>query len=166
ATTLTREYNTVYVHARLTVGAESAKLYYSDDQSVRHFSRFRPVVPEELLEPEEGADMIIVAHPSVLEGITEYAQMRRNGGMKVSVISSDAIMQQFNFGATDYLPIRDFLKYAFNSWPGRRVSKVLLVGESSEYPWHDLKPNPDVAPNLVPAFGFFDQKVVIHSDDS
>lgn len=141
-------------------------LYFSDDESVRYVGGFERMEKAELLEPEDGADLIVIAAPELYYALNEYVQLRRNEGVKVALVNSRDIMNVFNFGQKDYRPIQDFLRHAFRDWPGRRPRRVLLVGEASEFPWEHLHPRADVSPNMLPVYGFNDGSVRVQSDDS
>lgn len=65
-------------------------------------------------------DYIIVTHPDLETSANAYAQYRaKSSGLKVSVVTTDAIMNEFGYGMQDPTAIRDYIGYAYRNAPVR-----------------------------------------------
>lgn len=81
------------------------------------------------LHATNGADMIIIAHPSLLPAVEPLRQIRAAQGLSVLVASIDDVYDEFNYGAKDPVAIRAFLA-ATRNW--KSVPRyVLLVGDAT-----------------------------------
>ncbi len=100
-----------------------------------------------LTAPEEGADYIVIAHPSLAGAIQPLVDYRRQQGLRVAVVTTDQIYQRFNAGMQSPDAITDFLRWAVETWPQPAPRFVLLAGDASYDPLDYLK-----APykNLIP----------------
>jgi len=107
----------------------------------------------------EGADFIIITHPSLMEAATLLKNKRENGGpsnpdfLKTLIVTIDQIYNEFSGGVLDAVAIRDFLKYAYDNWT-RRPSYVLFLGDGDFDYTNILNVNP--AANYIPAFQYTD----------
>ena len=103
--------------------------------------------PPPLTAPEEGADYIVIAHPSLAKAIQPLVDYRRQQGLRVAVVTTAQIYQRFNAGMQSPDAITDFLRWAVQTWPQPAPRFVLLAGDASYDPLDYLK-----APykNLIP----------------
>jgi hypothetical protein len=81
-----------------------------------------------------GADLIYICHPEFLSEIQPLAQWRRQCGLRVAVVSSEAVADAFNFGRDEPEAIRRFLAWACANWPAPAPAYVALVGDASAEP--------------------------------
>jgi hypothetical protein len=72
----------------------------------------------------QGADVVIITHPSFVDALAPLADLRRSQGLTATIVKTTAIYDEFNFGAKDPQAIRTFLRIA-------RPRYVLLVGDAS-----------------------------------
>lgn len=93
-----------------------------------------------------GAQLVIIAHSSLLESVQPLVQQRQNEGLTVAVIDVQDIYNEFSFGEKDAGAIRDFLQYASRNW-ALAPRYVLLVGGATYDP-RDYLNNPGL--DLVP----------------
>ncbi|MCB0071287.1 MAG: hypothetical protein KDE20_07510 [Caldilineaceae bacterium] len=103
----------------------------------------------DLLTPAEGASYVIVSHADFLDAIQPLAEYRRTTGYRTKVVDVQAIYDVFNYGRPSAEAIRDFLRYAYASWPKPAPSHVLLVGDGTYDPRGYLA---DSAPTYIPPF--------------
>ncbi len=92
-------------------------------------------VPNQNIHGEEVPDMVIVSHPGLLAQSERVANLhRRSDGMKVTVVTSDEVYNEFGSGIGDINAIRRMLKMFYDrggSASGGRVAYVLLMGAVS-----------------------------------
>ena len=83
--------------------------------------------PAGLAAPLSASDFVIIAHPSMVEAASALADLRRQQGLRVSVVDVTSIYDTFSYGEKDPQAIKNFLQYARTNWtvPPRYV---LLLG--------------------------------------
>jgi len=100
------------------------------------------VGPEDLLDPANEADYIVIGHPDTLDlgpasPFTAYmAHRAADSGLTVRVVMIEDVYNQFNDGIESPEALRAFLSYAFDNWVGPSgtaapPSYVMLVGDIS-----------------------------------
>ena len=106
------------------------------------------LAPPLLEPPAEGADYIIIAHPSLAEAIQPLANYRMEQGLRTAVVTTEQIYLKFGEGMQSPDAITDFLRWAVESWPKPAPRFVLLAGDASYDPLNYLD-----APykNLIPS---------------
>lgn len=129
------------------------------------FPAREPYVHVDLVSPETGADYLIVAHPRFVETLAPLVRSREAQGQTVRVATIDKIDAVFAHGRHGYRSVEELLRHAWNSWPGKRLSHVLIVGEASEYWWEMRLARPGVSENAVPIHGFAQKGTDIRGDD-
>lgn len=85
-----------------------------------------PIVP-----PAKGADYIAITHPSLVQALQPLLEWRQTQGLRVAVVTTDAIADQFGNGVIGPDAIRNFLKWATQTWPLPAPRFVLLAGDAS-----------------------------------
>lgn len=86
----------------------------------------------DLMNAASQADLILIAPSAFLPALQEYRQYReQNSGIAVKMAAVEDIMNQFSYGLNDPTAIRDFLKFAYESYPAPAPSAVLLVGDGN-----------------------------------
>ncbi len=80
--------------------------------------------------PSNAAQLVIIAHPSLLTQAQAWADYRISQGTSVRLINVDEIYDEFNFGTLSSFAIEDFLQYAKLNWQ-TPPSYVMLVGDGS-----------------------------------
>ncbi len=79
------------------------------------------------------ADMIIIAHSSLLSSVAPLKTMREGQKLSVTVVDVEDIYDEFNFGERSPKAIRDFLQTAKQSWK-KAPRYVLLIGDATYDP--------------------------------
>ncbi len=98
-----------------------------------------------------GADMIIITHPQFYNAANQLAEYRRNQGYRIELVNIDDIYKEFSYGIKTPFAIKDFLKFAYNSWKEPKVKYALLIGDASRDP---NKNNPtSIATDYIPSYG-------------
>lgn len=151
-----REPRVVALDERLEadVPATTATLALSYSAGVGALPPLRRVEWRDWLRPAEGADTLVIAPELFADEAREYAAWRGSPDNRVVVVPVDDVMAFFGAGAYTDTAILHLLRHAAHDWPGRRVARVVLMGEASDQ-WFDpaAAERPDMAPNLVPVFG-------------
>ncbi len=97
------------------------------------------------------ADMIIVAHPSMLSQASELADIHReNDGLSVNLVTTDQVYNEFSSGNRDVSAIRNFMRMFYNRATGENDMPryLLLFGDGSYDNLSDKKGNT----NLIPTY--------------
>ncbi|HXZ69831.1 MAG TPA: C25 family cysteine peptidase, partial [Streptosporangiaceae bacterium] len=79
---------------------------------------------------QPGADMIILTHPAFASQVAPLVQLRRAQGLKVAVVLTDDVYDEFNFGERSPQAVRDLLAAALANW-SVKPRYLLLVGDAS-----------------------------------
>ncbi|MFH1807223.1 MAG: C25 family cysteine peptidase [Pseudomonadota bacterium] len=79
---------------------------------------------------DPGADMVVIAHASLLDAMQPLVDLREWQGLSVALIDVQDLYDEFNFGHKSPQAIRDFLAHATRTWqiPPRFA---LMVGDAS-----------------------------------
>lgn len=102
----------------------------------------------------EDIDYLIITPNNLLSVAERLADFHRmNSGMKVRVVSTESIYQEFSSGKQDIAAIRNFIKYVYQnaSTSANRVKYVNLFGDAS----YDYKNRLFNNTNIVPIFHGF-----------
>ena len=80
--------------------------------------------------PENGAQMVIIAHKNFLPQAQTWANYRIAQGISVRVVDVDELFDEFTYGQFSSDAIRSFLQYATTTW-NIHAQYALLIGDSS-----------------------------------
>jgi hypothetical protein len=110
--------------------------------------------PSNLMDPNNGADYIVISHEQFLDAIQPLADYRASQGLRVKVVDVQDVYDEFSGGVFDPQAIKNFLSYAYSNWSPPAPAFVLLVGDGH----YDYKNNyGDSGPIYIPPFlGEFD----------
>jgi hypothetical protein len=98
----------------------------------------------------DGADFVIITSEeerSVADQLKTWRENPEHGGLKTVVVTVNQIYNEFSSGVPDVTAIRDYLKYASDTW-NPRPQYVLFFGQSS----FDYKGILGTARSLVPTW--------------
>jgi peptidase C25-like protein len=91
-----------------------------------------PFAPVFELEPEEGAEYVIISHPNFLEAAERLAAHRaEHDGLSTLVVDIEDIYTLFNHGVVHPEALRDGIEHMFTQWPEPTLRYVLLLGDAS-----------------------------------
>jgi hypothetical protein len=128
----------------------SVNRYYATSFSVaRPVEDVRTVSPVDLGLLPQQADLIVVTAERFVSDLDEYVAYRQARGITTAVVTVEDIMDNFSYGLTDPTAIRDFLKYAYETWPQPAPHAALLVGDAN-YDYRDVLNTG--RPNYVPSY--------------
>ena len=89
-------------------------------------------VPHQDLHSLEAVDLVIVTHPSFQSAAEQLAAFRRsNDGMRVAVVTTTQVYNEFGSGAQDISAIRNFMKMLYERYPSDPPKNLLLFGKVS-----------------------------------
>jgi uncharacterized repeat protein (TIGR01451 family) len=86
--------------------------------------------PANLDQPNSGADVVIISHPGFVSNLAPLVQLREAQGHHVSLVTTEQIFDQYNFGEPSPFAMRTFLQNAVAHWT-RKPQSVLFVGGAS-----------------------------------
>ncbi|MEW6050563.1 MAG: type IX secretion system sortase PorU [Candidatus Zixiibacteriota bacterium] len=89
------------------------------------------VSPTDMYADLSQTDLFVIAPRSLTAAMSDYVDYRRGGGRSVKTVALEDIFDNFSFGLTDPTAVRDYLKYAYQSFPSPAPSAVLLVGDAN-----------------------------------
>ncbi len=99
-----------------------------------------------LRAPERRGDYVIITHPDFVNALEPLVKHRQTSSLKVAVVTTNEVYDEFGFGMETPQAIRDFLRWARANWSPRFV---LLVGKAS-YDYRNYLNAPNK--NLLPTF--------------
>ncbi len=111
----------------------------------------------DLADTANGADYILITHRdigwdgggSAENWLTKIVAHREARGLRVVVVDVEDIFDEFSYGMTTPVAIKDFLAYAYGNWTVPAPQYVLLVGDAI-YDFHDRWGTHKV--NYVPSY--------------
>jgi uncharacterized repeat protein (TIGR01451 family) len=89
-----------------------------------------PHVPSFLGDQRAGADAVIITHPDFVADLAPLVRLRESQGHHVSLVTTDQIFDEYNYGERSPFAIRSFLQEAATVWQ-RKPQSILLVGDAS-----------------------------------
>ena len=104
-------------------------LAITNDQSQRPTSIIENQ-PSNWREHNHTADLLIVAHSSLLASARQLQTYRESQGLRVALVDIEDVYDEFTFGNKSPYALRDFLAFAKANWQ-LAPRFVLLVGDAS-----------------------------------
>jgi len=89
-----------------------------------------PHVPTFLDDQRAGADVVIITHPDFVTSLAPLVRLRESQGHHISLVTTDQLFDEYNFGERSPFAIRSFLQGAASLWQ-RKPQSILLVGDAS-----------------------------------
>lgn len=86
--------------------------------------------PSTLNSATNSADMVIVAHKSLIASAAPLVSLRQSQGMSVSAVDIEDVYDEFSYGAHGPQAIKDFLLRAKSSWASP-PKYVIFLGDAS-----------------------------------
>jgi hypothetical protein len=114
-------------------------------------------VSSDLADTDNEIDYILITHQDLgwdgagdpYSWVDDLVALRQAQGLQVKVVDVQDIYDEFSYGLTSPVAMRDFLAYAYASWQNPAPRYVLLVGDGS----FDYKDNLNIGTiNHVPGF--------------
>lgn len=110
-------------------------------------------------------DYLAIYYPPLRDALQPLLDYRART-FAVDAVGIDEVYAAFSFGEQRYQAIQQFLRHAYLHRKAPRLSKVLLVGEGSEYWWEYRRNATGVSRNMIPVYGWQDPNVRIRGDES
>ena len=130
----------------------TSDIFYNDfiafkDENAFTDAKFVGYVPNQNIRNFAGVTLAIITHPSLKEQAQRLANFRaQNNQIKVAVVTTDEVYNDFSSGSKDPIAIRDFLKHLKDN--GNPLEYAILFGVTSYDPKNRLEGNI----NLIPSF--------------
>jgi uncharacterized repeat protein (TIGR01451 family) len=86
--------------------------------------------PTFLDDHRAGAEIVIIAHPDFVPSLAPLVSLRESQGHHVTVLTTDRIYDEYNYGERSPIAIRSFLEDAASHWQ-RKPQSILFVGDAS-----------------------------------
>jgi hypothetical protein len=103
---------------------------------VSNLSAVKPVseklslyAPRDLLSPYQQADYLIISPMIFHDTLQSQADYRSSQGYKVHLVDLQDVYNQFNFGISHPIAIKNFFGYTYQHWEKPAPTYVLLVGD-------------------------------------
>lgn len=101
--------------------------------SILHPAAITSNNPSALHSTNNRANMVIIAHSSLMSALTPLKQFREGQGRSVAIIDVEDIYDEFSFGNKTPEAIQDFLLTAYKDWTGK-PRFLLLTGDATVDP--------------------------------
>lgn len=119
-------------------------------------------VPSDLRSIQNGADILVIAHPKFMAAAERYANFRTanfpdktNKNPRIKIVDVFKIYDEFSYGLLDPFALSDFTKYAFKKWGGAPFQYIVLFGDMSwNYRQLPLPAGDENRPNFVPSIPY------------
>ncbi len=106
--------------------------------------------PPDLLSSNQQADYLIISPQPFLEDLQPLVNYRSSQGYQVRLVDLQDVYNQFNFGISHPIAIKNFFGYIFQHWEKPAPAYVLLVGDG-HWDLKNIKSSEEVfmPPNFV-----------------
>jgi hypothetical protein len=84
-----------------------------------------------LRSSSNGADWITITYPDFSDAVQPLAQHRGEQGLRVMVVTTGQVYDEFNHGISSPHGIKEFLRHAYENWQRPAPKYVLLVGDGT-----------------------------------
>jgi hypothetical protein len=111
--------------------SQGCRLELVDPTRLAESPRLERVEPEDLIDPKEPCDLLIVTHDAFRKAAEQLADHRRSQGWAVRVVDVQSVYNQFSDGECSPVAIRALLAHALRRWPAGAPAQVLLVGDTT-----------------------------------
>lgn len=105
-------------------------IYAVEDSAISQVAWVTQNETSTLSTPANNGQFIIVTHKNFTTEANAWAAMRTGQGMNVKVVQVDDIYDEFNYGASDSVALRNFFQYAKENWQ-TPPQYILLLGDGS-----------------------------------
>jgi hypothetical protein len=170
---VTDPHNVKRIHAQrdgntlsFTLEADSLREFVAFDGTTFNAITTVGRVDRQNLHAYTGLDFIIITHPTFLDAAEKLASFRRtNDNLRVAVVTTTQVYNEFNSGACDIGAIRNFMKMFYDRETANNIPKnVLLFGKTSFDPRNITGTNSCLIPNYQ-GTGAFDRDGCLSTDN-
>ncbi len=116
--------------ARFQDDIASSKEYWAgNDATQKSVLSIEADTASNLQATSNGADHIIITHKDFALAAEDLRIYRASQGYRAMLVDVQDIYDEFHYGITNAVAIRDFLEYAFGTWQTPAPSFVVLMGD-------------------------------------
>lgn len=108
-------------------------MYAASSEAIKQPVSIIQNTPSALSTTANNGNLLIITHKNFLTQANDWANYRSGQGTTVKIIDVEDIFDEFNFGNSASLSIREFLQFAKNNWQ-TPPAYVLLMGDASYDP--------------------------------
>ena len=108
-------------------------MYAVSNEAVKQPASIVQNTPSVLSTTAHNANLLIITHKNFATQANDWANYRSGQGTTVKVVDVEDIFDEFNFGNSVSLSIKDFLAFAKNNWQ-TPPNYVLLIGDATYDP--------------------------------
>lgn len=112
----------------LRAGENSVTITSADKIETAHI---QDAGSDSYLNDSTEAEYVIVTHIEFVAEAERLAEYRRRQGVSAKVVDVEDIYRDFGDGQKSPHAIKNFLRFAYNSWRGKQLRHVLLFGDAS-----------------------------------
>jgi hypothetical protein len=105
-------------------------MYAVSNEAVKQPASIVQNTPSALSTTAHNAGLLIITHKNFAAQANDWANYRSSLGTTVKVVDVEDIFDEFNFGNSASLSIKDFLEFAKNNWQ-TPPNYVLLIGDAT-----------------------------------
>jgi hypothetical protein len=135
-------------HLTFTTSTDTLKKFVVFEPAKISPPVFEAAVANQNLHGISSADLLIISHPSLLSQANRLGAFRQSHNqLTTSVITTDAIFNEFGGGKPDITSLRDFIRMVYQKSNGQ-LKYVLLFGRGS----YDYKDRTIANTNFVPIY--------------
>ena len=114
-----------------TDSTATRRWYAAGSTARKSVARIAPMSANTLRSPNRQADYVIITHPDFVNALQPLVQWRQSHGLKVRVVTTTQVYDEFGFGNETPYAIRAFLDWIQQNWTTPAPRFVLLVGKAS-----------------------------------
>ena len=86
--------------------------------------------PSAWRSPARAADFLIITHPLFREAAERLGSHRRRDGLKVAIVGTEDIYDEFSYGLFDRDAVKALVQYSYDFWE-TRPTYLLLMGDAT-----------------------------------
>ncbi len=143
-------------------GNRPRKMFAVADNAVLSVDSISQNTASTLATSNHNANYLIITHKNWIAESQAWADYRASQGFSVEMVRIDDIFDEFNYGITNSVSIREFLQFAVSNW-NTPPNYILIIGDASFDP-RGFSGTPDS--NFVPTKMFDTAYEETGSDDA
>ena len=120
-------------HAAFEDAPASPPLYVAADRLSLREPQGLADTPSDWRSGAHGADYVIISHPEFLDAAHRLAGHRRGRGLRVAVVSTEDVYDEFSFGRVQREAVADFIRHVYEAWAPRPAFVTLLGDATWDY---------------------------------
>ena len=108
-------------------------MFAASNEAVKQAALIVQNTPSALSTSAHNGNLLIITHKNFLAQANDWANYRTGQGVTVKVVDVEDVFDEFNFGNSGALSIKEFIAFAENNWQ-TPPAYVLLIGDATYDP--------------------------------